>query len=414
MKYKIKYNDEVVDVQIPDNSVIISPKDVEKKDQHEIVNVGLNHPFNSEKLDKFIADKEKILIIVNDGTRPTPTAQILETIYPLINKKQIKIMVATGVHRIANDNEIKKILGNTYSYLRDKIVSHEARKDEDLQYIGTSRANTPLVINKEVLLNDALIIIGSVEPHYFAGYTGGRKAIMPGVASYKSIEANHKRALDPRAKALNLKDNPVHLDMVDVLNLLKDKPMFSIMSVMDRDHQIYEITTGNIIDSFDAAIEKANEVFTFEIKEKSDIVVSVASSPMDIDLYQSQKALDNGKLALKENGILILISACKEGVGEKAFYDLLKSSTTPKAVLESIYKNYKLGYHKAGKMAEIMTWADIWVVSELEDQLWENIFIKPFNSIQEAIDEALKIKGSNASLSLLSDGCITVPLLKKE
>jgi len=188
--------------------------------------------------------------------------------------------------------------------------------------------------------------------------------------------------------------------------------MYSIMSVMDRDHQIYEITSGNIIDSFDAAIESANEVFTYEINQKYDIVISIASSPMDIDLYQSQKAIDNAKLALKENGILILVSACKEGVGEKAFYNLLKSSTSAKAVLDNIKENYKLGYHKAGKMAQIMTWAQIWVVSELEDSLWSDIFIKPFDSVQEAIDKALEIKGNDASISLMSDGCITVPLLK--
>ncbi len=412
MNYNIKYNNKNIDVEIPNSTKIISPKDVKIKNQEEIINKSLENPINSKNLQSFISNMEKVLIIVNDGTRPTPTAKIMETIYPIIKEKKITIMVATGVHRIANDNEIKKILGNTYFDLKDNLISHEARKDEDLKYIGTSRNGTPLIINKAVLNNDGLIIIGSVEPHYFAGYTGGRKAIMPGVASYKSIEANHKKALDPRAKALNLVDNPVHLDMVDVLSLIKDVPMYSIMSVMDRNHNIYEITSGDIIDSFDAAIESANEVFTQKINEKSDIVISVASSPMDIDLYQSQKAIDNGKLALKNNGILILISACREGVGEKAFYDLLKSCNSPKEVLENISINYKLGYHKAGKMAEVMTWANIWVVSELEDKLWENIFITPYNSIQQAIDEAIKIKGKNASISLLSDGCITVPLIK--
>lgn len=412
MKYNIKYNNKNVEIEIPNSTNIISPKDVKVKNQEEIINKSLDNPINSEHIKSFISKLNKLLIIVNDGTRPTPTAKIMESIYPIIKEKEITIMVATGVHRIANDKEIKKILGNTYDELKSNIVSHEARVEEDLQYIGTSRNGTPLVINKAVLNNDGLIVIGSVEPHYFAGYTGGRKAIMPGVASFKSIEANHKKALDPRAKALNLKDNPVHLDMVDVLSLIKDIPIYSIMSVMDRNHNIYEITSGNIIDSFDAAIESANEVFTQIIKEKSDIVISVASSPMDIDLYQSQKAIDNGKLALKKNGILILISACHEGVGEKAFYDLLKACDTPKAVLENIRDNYKLGYHKAGKMAEIMTWADIWVVSELNDKLWKDIFITPYDSIQEAIDAAIKIKGKSASVSLLSDGCITVPLLK--
>ncbi|MGD1822296.1 MAG: nickel-dependent lactate racemase [Pleomorphochaeta sp.] len=413
MKFKVNYNKEIVNITIKDDTKIISPKDVLVKNQESIITKSLNNPINSKSLNDFIYNKDKILIIVNDGTRPTPTAKVLETIFPIIKKKQITIMIATGVHRIANENELIHILGNTYDNLKDKVISHEARKAEDLQYIGTSRNGTPLEINKEVLNNEALIVIGSVEPHYFAGYTGGRKAIMPGVASFKSIEANHKHALDYRAKALNLKDNPVHLDMVDVLSLLGDKPIYSIMSVMDRNHNIYEITSGNIIDSFDQAIKYANEVFTQEINEKYDIVISVATSPMDIDLYQSQKAIDNGKLALKDNGILILVSACLEGVGEKAFYDLLKSCSTPEEVLENISNNYKLGYHKAGKMAEVMTWANIYVVSELENKLWEDIFIQPFGSIQDAINCATKIKGKNATFCLLTDGCITVPLLTK-
>lgn len=413
MKYSIKYNDRDITLHIPSKSVIISPKNIEKTDQHKVVVDGLKKPYGSVNLEKFVESQKTILIIVNDGTRPTPTAKILETIYPIIKDKIITIMIATGVHRIANENEIKKILGKTYTFFKSNLVSHEACKSEDLVFLGYSRANTPLEINKRVLENDALIVIGSVEPHYFAGYTGGRKAIMPGVASYKSIEANHKRALDPRAKVLNLSDNPVHLDMVDVLNLLEDKPIFSIMSVMDRDHKIYKITSGNINESFYAAIDGANEVFTCEIAEKSDVVVTVASSPMDINLYQAQKAIDNGKLALKKNGILILVAACNEGVGERAFYNLLKSSNTPKQVLQHIRNDYKLGYHKAAKMAEIMTWANIWVISELDNKLWNDIFIKQFSSIQDAIDKAIQIKGEKCSLSLLSDGCITVPLLNQ-
>src|SRR5699024_3009148 len=117
------------------------------------------------------------------------------------------------------------------------------------------------------------------------------------------------------AQALVLDGNPVHEDMMDALNVVKGKQIFAIQIVLDRHQQIYKVEAGDLHASFAAAVEHANEVFSVKIKEKADIVVSVAPYPMDVDLYQSQKALDNGKWALKEGGIIIMVSKCREGVG---------------------------------------------------------------------------------------------------
>ncbi|MCG2825617.1 MAG: general glycosylation pathway protein, partial [Thermoplasmatales archaeon] len=202
---------------------------------------------------------------------------------------------------------------------------------------------------------------------------------------------------------------PVHEDMIDALRTIKDKEIFSIQTVLDRERRIYAATAGHIHDSFLAAISKANDVFCVKIKEKADIVVSVAPYPMDVDLYQSQKALENGKLALKDGGILIMISKCRTGIGDPVFFKLLSSCKTPEEILETINKGYKLGYHKAAKMAEIATWAEMWGVTDLPDETMNSVFIKPFHNIQEAVDKALKIKGSDAKALFLMDGSITVP-----
>ena len=133
---------------------------------------------------------------------------------------------------------------------------------------------------------------------------------------------------------------------------------------------------------------------------------------MDVDLYKKKKALDNGKLALKEGGSLILVSSCRDGLGEKAFYELLSSSDTASEVLEKIKENYVLGYHKAGKMAEINLWADVYAYSELEDDLWNRIFINPIKNLQKALDETMREKGPQAGIIVLMDGCMTVPKVK--
>ncbi|MCP4720909.1 MAG: general glycosylation pathway protein, partial [Desulfobacteraceae bacterium] len=147
--------------------------------------------------------------------------------------------------------------------------------------------------------------------------------------------------------------------------------------------------------------------------EKADIVVSVVKFPQDIDLYQAQKGIDNAKLALKENGIMILVAKCRCGIGGKAFADLLGSCETPKQALDKIEQGYVLGYHKAAKMAEIGLWAQMWGVTDVEADVISKLFITPFSDLQTAIDKALEEKGNKASLLFLMDGGLTVPMVGK-
>jgi nickel-dependent lactate racemase len=407
------YDNEVKSISLPSGSKIIDPNNVKKRDAKEIIDRALKTPLKSDGLEKFLNDNKKILLIVNDGTRPTPTAQVLEGIENLLKNNEVTIIVATGCHRGANDAELHSILGKTYDTFKDNVVSHDAKDQSRLQYLGTSRNGTKLEINKAAIENDGILIIGSVEPHYFAGYTGGRKAIMPGIASYKSIEMNHHLALSEDARALELEKNPVHQDMVDTLSLLKDSHIFSIQCVMDSDHNIYEVQCGDIIESFDSAIEAADEVFTVNVEKKYDVVISVAKHPMDIDLYQSQKAMDNSKGILKENGILILVAACHEGKGPETFYNLIASSASPVNAINRINHSYKLGYHKAAKMAEMMRHFSVYAVSELSESVLKNIFMSKFDTLEDALSEALRIKGEDSDVAIIRDGCVTVPVVRK-
>lgn len=184
------------------------------------------------------------------------------------------------------------------------------------------------------------------------------------------------------------------------------------MTVLDRHQRIYAATAGHIYDSFHAAIEKANEVFAVKIEKKAKIVVSVAPYPMDVDLYQSQKAIENGKLALEDDGIIILVSKCRDGIGDEVFYNLLASSTDAKEVLKTIEKGYKLGYHKAARIVEASLKGEIWAVTDLNEDITKKAFMKPYLSIQEAIDSALNKKGRDAKVLFLMDGSVTVPLVQ--
>jgi len=414
MKIEYQYSNQKHEINVPEDTQVINPNKVEVSNaKSEILN-ALKNPKGCKGLADFLENKNSILIIVNDGTRPTPTFSVMEILKPILNKQKISVIIATGCHRAAREDEKKKILGNTYSSYSSCTTSHDSRDEKSLVFLGTSKNGTPLSVNRALFENDGVIIIGSVEPHYFAGYTGGRKAIMPGIASYESIEKNHKMALAGEAKSRNLIGNPVHQDMIDILSLIKDVPIFSIQTVMDSDHQVYKTFAGDLVKSFDAAIKAADEVFAVSVKEKADIVISVAKSPMDLDLYQSQKAIDNGKLALKKGGILIFVAACKDGIGSQPFYKLLSNSDTPSLVLDKIKKEYQLGYHKAGKMAEIMEWATIYGVSTLQSEILKNIFITKFETLEEALEKAISIKGKEAKIVILTDGCVTVPSIVKQ
>lgn len=413
MRLRVPYGKDDVEVHIKDHHLmgIVQPNDVEAGETREILLQAMEQPIGKASFQDFLYDAGEILFIVNDGTRPTPTADCLEILYPQIKKIKSKFIIATGIHRAPTDDEFNFIFGPLFHELKDRIHVHDSRNDAEMVHIGASKQGTEMYVNRLGVEAEKIVVIGSVEPHYFGGYTGGRKSFLPGIASHRTIEQNHKYAVRPEPKALALEGNPVHEDMIDALKTIEEKDIFSIQVVLDRDRKIYAATAGDIHQSFYGAIQRANDVFCVKVKQKADIVVSVAPYPMDVDLYQSQKAIDNGKLILKENGILILVSRCRTGVGDPTFFELLARSNSPKQALESISGDYVLGYHKAAKLAEIALWAEMWAVTDLSDDDLRSVFMRPFKDLQKAIDSALEIKGPDAKVLFLMDGSITVPML---
>jgi nickel-dependent lactate racemase len=388
---------------------IIEPNEVEIGDETEVIRKAVANPFGYTSLKDYLKDARDVLFIVNDPTRPTPTARVLDIIEDDIAGHNVSFIVATGIHRAPTHEEYIQIFTEKhYAKYKDKIFVHDAKKKEDMVYLGTSKNGTEMRVNKLGVNAHKIVIISSVEPHYFAGYTGGRKSFLPGIASFETIEQNHKLALKREACALKLKGNPVHEDMIDALSTVK-KDVFAINTVLDKNHRIYACAAGDIYQSLDAAVAKANDVFVAKIPAKADIVVSVVKFPSDIDLYQAQKGIDNAKYALKDGGILLLIAKCRMGTGEESFIKLLSSASSPQDALDRIEKKFVVGYHKAAKMAEVGIWAQTWAVTDLDPKLLESIFIRPFSTFQSALDAALAEKGKDAKVLVLLDGSLTIP-----
>jgi len=421
MKVDIPYGEEKITIDISAPCEVLVPNEVKIRDQNEIIEQAIQNPIGKESFEDFTTKSDRLLVIVNDASRPTPTSKILEFLYSYLSShSDVRFLVATGAHRAPTEEEYRFIFGRFYDDFKEVIFVHDARKEEDMTYLGKSKNGTDIHINTLVPEIRNVLIIGSVEPHYFAGYTGGRKSFLPGVASYKTIEMNHKLALSDDARSLALDGNPVHEDMVDAMNVLENINIFSIQTVLTGDHELYAVTAGDLLKTFDAAIEAAKTIYCVPLRQKANIVISVTPYPMDIDLYQSQKALDNGKLALEDDGILIVVSKCRMGVGDATFLDLLTKAESCQGVLDILDEEYKLGYHKAAKMAQIGIRAQMWAITDLDDNIVKKAMLKPYSDIQSAVNDAVQIINANGRqprVVVMPSGSLTIPYLnpnKKE
>ena len=265
-----------------------------------------------------------------------------------------------------------------------------------------------MLVNALAAKAERILVIGSVEPHYFAGFTGGRKALVPGVAAHATIEQNHALAMSPGAQALALEGNPVHEDMVEAVSLLRGPRMFAIMTVLDRENRVHFAAAGDLEGSFREAAAVAAEFHSVVVPERADVVVAVASPPLDIDLYQSQKAIEHGRLALRDGGVLILVSECREGIGDPVFVEILRG-LGPSASPELAGSGPQLlGRHKAARLAAIMGRHRVCAVTSLPPHVLESIGITPCASLQPALDAALAAQ-PDARVLVLMAASTTVP-----
>jgi len=417
MELRVHYGDgeQVVDLTGVDVEVARSegPGEV---DEGAALAGALGSPIGSPPLADFLADAADAVVIVNDAKRATPTARILEFIEDELSAvPDLTFIIATGTHRASTPEEIERILGDAPKRHGARVVVHDCRDEKSLETLGTTPRGTEVRFNSLVTGASRVVIIGSVEPHYFAGFTGGRKAFLPGVAAYETVCRNHSHTLLPGTHLMSLEGNPVHEDMMDAIALLGDRAVFSIMTVIDGKHRICGAFAGDLNGSFDAAVERSREVYSVDVSGKAEIVVAVALNPADSDLYQAHKAIESSKLALIPGGVLILVAACREGFGNDVFVEQLQSAESPPDVARNMKSKpggeYAIGDHKSVKLAELVMESDVWMVTDLPSRTIKDMFFKPYPSVQAAVDAALDLKGDDTRVLFLMDAANTVPRL---
>jgi len=412
----VPYGQDCLVVHVPKRNLVrvVRPNPAPIKDELATLHAALTHPIGSESFAHFVSHPgEETLVIVNDATRPTPTARVLPALLESSNDADLYFAVATGAHGPPTAKEMLTILGDLHERFAPRTFVHDCHNLTEMVNLGRTSRGTTISLNRLLLDADRIVVLGSVEPHYFAGYTGGRKSLIPGMAAFETIEQNHSLALLPGVMPLALEGNPVHEDIVEGVAMLKDRPIFAINLVLDHEEKVYAATAGELGASFMAATQRANDIYVVPIRRRADIVVSIARAPLDRDLYQLQKTLEHGLLAVKDGGVLILVSQCPNGVGEHSYIELIRELGGPEQVLKRIRQRPTFGCHKAGRLAQAALRVRIFAVTDVDPHVIRDIFMEPYSFLQQAIDNALRLAGPDAKVLFLMDGSVTVPTLQQ-
>lgn len=401
-------------VEIPNENLlgILEPNSVPKglTGGAEIAR-ALANPIGAKPLRALVQPGQKIAIITSDITRPMPTAlalpPVLDELYAGGAKGcDITLVFALGSHRRHTPEEQRKLAGErawAEIHIEDGNV-------DDCVSLGTTRRGTPVDIVRTVAEADLRIALGNIEYHYFAGYSGGDKAIMPGVSTRSAIQANHRLMVLPEAAAGRLAGNPLREDIEESAALC---PLHFILNVvLDEHKQVICAVAGDHIAAHRAGCGFLDRLYRKDLPERADIVlVSQGGAPKDLNLYQVQKALDNAKHAVKPGGVVILVGACNEGLGEATFETWMTTMPSPAAMVERIGRDFQLGGHKAAAIAMVLEQAEIYLVSQMAPDLVRKIFLTPFATVQEAFNAALQKCGARASVLVMPYGGSTLPVI---
>ncbi len=402
-------------VHIPEKNLIASllPRQEEAAPSaDQIIAEALAAPIGAKKLEEVVQAGQKIAIIISDITRPCPSYKLLPPVLAALEQAGVKpeditIVSALGSHRPQTESEHRTLVGEAV-YGRIKVEDSTAH---DFIEVGKSSRGTPFEVARTVVEADIRLGLGNIDYHYFAGYSGGVKAVVPGACTRRTIEANHAMMLEEKAKVGNVDGNPVRDDLEEILNFLSLD--FILNVVLNEKKEIIGAVAGHAIEAHRAGCAILDKIYKQYIDKKGDIVIaSPGGLPKDLNVYQTQKALDNAQWAVKDGGIIILVGECKEGYGEKTFAAWLNEATCADQLLERIQSEFRLGGHKAAAIAAVTKKATVYLVSSLSETMVEKLYMRPFKDLETAFAAALACKGEDAQVYAMTVGGTTLPVYR--
>ena len=361
------------------------------------IGAAFDSPISSPPLDEIITSDNSVLLVVSDATRATASAQIVNLLVRRlvqtgVSPANIAVIFATGIHRRVSEEEKRELL-TPFIVQRIRTLDHDAYDETKLYALGTTTSGVPVQLSSALREFSRVVLIGGISFHYFAGFTGGRKSVCPGLASAKTIETTHMLALDfergGRKAGVGsglLHGNPVHEECERVAERVA--PAFGINTILDEKKRAVNVVCGDWRLAHRAACEHYLKRHSFAISEKRDVVIaSCGGFPHDINMIQAHKALDMAAQACKDGGTIILLAECRDGLGRSDFLKWFDSSDS-----RSLENRLRTGYEVNGQTAwALMTKAEryrVYLVSELRYEHVEKMRMVPVRSVEEALERA--------------------------
>lgn len=412
MKLSIPYGDGELEFELPAANLqeIVRPGPGDGRgaggapssaDEQTEIRRALAEPIGTPRLRELAATARSAVIVVSDVTRPCPSHKflpaLLEELRPL-PPERVTILFALGGHRRHTPEEQAKLVG-------EEVVASGVRlldlDGDDCVPVGTTSRGTRLEVFRPYLDADLRVCTGNIEYHYFAGFSGGAKAVVPGVCSYAAIRDNHSMMLAPTARAGILAGNPVRDDIDEAGGIVGIDFLFNV--VLDEHKHILHAVAGHYLEAHRAGVCFYDARCDLKVSRVADVVIaSPGGKPKDINLYQAQKTLDNVSGAVRDGGVVILVARCREGFGQASFESWMRGMDRPQALIDRIQREFVLGGHKAAAIAGLLARVDVYLVSEFPDDVVRSMCMHPFATVDAAVQAALARFGAEAR-------CLVVP-----
>lgn len=417
-KYFLKYGNGSISFFLNPNQVI---GEIKMKQCAPMVDPGfeilkaLNSPIGSLPFKENFKAGDNVAFIVNDSTRVANSNQFLPVMFNELNSIGIKdedmfIIFALGAHRPMRQEEMVKEVGEEIA-ARVKMYNGDCHDESQFTHFGTTSFGTPVAFHNRVANADKIICTGSVLPHYLAGYGGGRKAMMPGVAWYETIRKNHSMIFAPDSTSLKLSGNPVYEDQIEAVEMCR--PTFLLNVVLNEKMETVRVFAGDYIKAHIEACRFVDEIYVADIEKEADLVIiSSGGYPKDIDIYQLHKTMIHGWHAVRKGGVVIVVGECRDGSGSETYERIMAEHKTPERVEEVTRENFQVGAHKAYGVTSLMHKAMFVLVSEVRADLAEMLGFTPAGDIDRALEIAFQKLGRNLEIIVMPQGSFTLPRLR--
>jgi len=422
---KLNYGKNSIELEIDPNwsTTIIKPVEQFPIDNPiKAIRDAIKNPVGNLSLNGITQNKKKIksvCIVVSDATRPVPTHLILEGLLRELNdygvqEKEISVLIASGLHRPPYKEELKRILG-AISTSDVKVINHIATDKKSLVAIHNNDHEDPIYINKYYFESELKILTGYVEPHFFFGFSGGYKSIIPGLAGAETILANHsaENIASPYARFGIYENNPLSEHSYRYGKRVGVD--FTINVCINKNHEITQIATGDLELVHKRLIDYQNNYIFKEIQEPFDIVVcGNGGYPLDLNLYQAVKSMAIGEMGVKRGGTIISVNECSEGVGvgQDKFKELIFSEMRPEEIYKKILKKEIVvpDQWQIQVLTRILMKSEIYLVSSMKKEEIGNIGLKYADTVENAIKDSLIKHGQDANILILPNGPQILPL----